>query len=217
MNFRRYIVAAAPFLLLLVPQAKAGVLYGNLSAQIGFQDHVTGTGAQAFGPLYASFSTGANASALTGLELRLGADDPADGGSFAVSLLADASSNPGALLASLGMVFDSMLSSAQSSVIDLPIGPAIPLAANTRYWIELSSDNTSATWAYTLDLSGVGTSGEYYDNLGGVYANNSADWPGAYQMSVTAVPEPLSIVLLTSGLVGLSMIRRRNLDQAPSA
>jgi hypothetical protein len=210
MNFQHYIVAALPFILPVVPQASAAVLYDNLGAQTYSSDHVTDTGAQAFGPLYASFSTGASATALTDLKLRLGADDPAAGGSFAVSLLSDAALHPGAVLASLGILFDSALSSAPSSVIDIPIGTPIALAADTRYWIELSSDNTSATWAYSLDLSGTGVAGEYYDNVGGVSANNASDGPGAYQMSVTTVPEPFSGALFLSGLVGFGVIRRRN-------
>lgn len=210
MDFKRYIGAAFPFVLPIVPQANAGVLYNNLDGQTYFADHVTDTGTQAFGPLYASFSTGSSASTLTDLQLRLGADNPADGGSFTISLLSDASLNPGAVLASLGSVLDSALSSTQSSVIDIPIGTAIALAGDTRYWIELSSDNSSATWAYSFDLSGPGVAGEYYDNIDGVYSNNSSDWPGAYQMSVTAVPEPLSVTLFLSGLVGVGVIRRRN-------
>jgi hypothetical protein len=210
MNFKQYVFAALPFVLPFVPHAQAGILYDNLGAQTYYQDHITDTGAQAFGPLYASFSTGAYSTALTDLKLRLGADDPADGGFFTVSLLSDAGLSPGAVLASLGTVSDSALSSAQTSVIDMPISTAIHLAADTRYWIELSSDDTSATWAYSLDLGGPGVAGEYYDNAGGVYPNNSSEWPGAYQMSVTAVPEPMSVALFASGLVGMGVIRRRN-------
>jgi hypothetical protein len=210
MDLKRYIVAAVPMVLPIVPHATAGVLYNNLGAQTYFEDHVTDTGSQAFGPLYASFSTGAHASGLTDLKLRLGADDPADGGSLTVLLLSDAGLTPGAVLASLGTVFDSALSSAQTSVIDIPLDAAIALAADTRYWIELSSDNTSATWAYSFDLCGPGVAGDYYDNVDGVYPNNSSEWPGAYQMAVTAVPEPLSVTLLLGGLVGISVVRRRN-------
>lgn len=210
MDLKRYIGAAFPFVLPIVPHANAGVLYDNIGAQPYFADHITDTGAQAFGPLYASFSTGAYASTLTDLQLRLGADNPADGGSFTVSLLSDASLNPGAVVASLGTVFDSALSSAQFSVIDIPLGTSIALAADTRYWIELSSDSTSATWAYSSDLGGPGVAGEYYDNVDGVYPNDSSEWPGAYQMTVAAVPEPLSVALFLSGLVGITVTRRRN-------
>jgi hypothetical protein len=210
MGLKQYIGAAFPFVLSIVPHANAGVLYNNIGAQAYFEDHITDTGAQAFGPLYASFSTGAYTSMLTDLQLRLGVGDPADGGSFTVSLLSNAGLNPGGMLASLGTVLDSTLSPAQSSVIDIRIGTPIALAADTRYWIELSSDNTSATWAYSFDLSGAGVAGEYYDNADGVYPNNSSEWPGAYQMSVTAVPEPLSVALFLSGLVGIGVVRRRN-------
>lgn len=210
MDLKRYIFAAFPFVLSIVPHANAGVLYNNIGAQAYFADHITDTGAQAFGPLYASFSTGGYASMLTDLQLRLGVDDPADGGSVTVSLLSNAGLHPGGLLASLGTVLDSTLSSAQSSVIDIPIGTPIALAADTRYWIQLSSDNTSATWAYSFDLSGTGVAGEYYDNADGVYPNNSSEWPGGYQMFVTAVPEPLSVALFLSGLVGIGVMRRRN-------
>ena len=210
MDFKRYIIASFPFLLPLTPQANAGVLYNNLGAATYYEDHITDTGAQAFGPLYASFSTGATASALIDLKLRLGADDPADGGSFAVSLLSDAGLSPGTVTASLGTIFDGVLSATDTSVVEIPIGTAIPLAADTRYWIELSSDDTSATWAYSLDLSGPGVEGEYYDNAGGVAANDPPGSPGAYQMSVATVPEPLSAALLVSGLVGIGVIRRGN-------
>ncbi len=95
-------------------------------------------------------------------------------------------------------------------MIDIPISTPIALTADTRYWIELSGDQYLGDLGYSLDLSGAGVAAEYYDNAGGVYANNSSDGPGAYQMSVTTVPEPFSGALFLSGLVGIGVIRRRN-------
>ena len=77
---------------LLPATASAEVLYDNL----GFLS-VDADGALAHGPLYNSFST-VGSTTLTDISVFIGADNPADGGTFTIGLYSDSSTSPGSLL-----------------------------------------------------------------------------------------------------------------------
>jgi hypothetical protein len=187
--------------------ARAGTIYDNLPPAVpsAGMDPIS-----TFGPLADSFSNGA-AATLVDLKLLLNVDIPTDGGTVTVSLLSSDESTspptPGSVIATLGTINDSSLSTSLS-VVDIS-GLSVALAANTRYWIELSQPNGSANWSFAGDASGVGTAGEFFFNQNGPFPNSE----GPYQMQINVasgtIPEPSAVVLGMIGIGGLFILRRR--------
>jgi hypothetical protein len=183
-----FVAASAP--------ASAAVLFDSLGPASAGAGH-TGVGKI----LGASFSTGGSSVILGDVSVLVQDDVPSDGGTFQISLLSDASTSPGAILAASASLPDSDLSTSFTlQTVDF----GFSLAAHTRYWIELSSTSTTGIgWSYTNDFSGPGVSGEFWDD-DGVFPNSE----GPYQMEVkttstTTVPEPSTWAMLLIGFTGL--------------
>ncbi len=128
------------------------------------------------GPLGTSFSTGTSASTLGSVTLGVFDKTPTDGGTLTFQLLSNASGNvPGTVLETLGTVADSKLGSTDSSTYTLSGFNAYQLAANTRYWIEVTgSTGSKALLAYSDNDSGTGVSTEYFFADGQTGGNNTS-------------------------------------------
>ncbi len=192
--------------------AQAGAIYDNLSAVSTGSDPVfTSTPNNlGLGPIADSFSTGA-AATLVDVKFLL-SGDPTSPSSTSVDLLSNVPTvplpTPGSLVAHLGSILDSQLSTS-AGVIDIS-GLNVMLSANTRYWIELSSPDTTAMWYWSTDISGPGVAGEFFFNAGGPFTNDN----GPYQMQVNVagaagVPEPSTLTLGLFGIGSLFVLRRR--------
>lgn len=192
-----------PLLLVLALSCTAGatIVFDNLGATSNGVDTIYG-----FGPLADSFSTGSGSFTLNEVGLSL-QDIGAPTGSFTIQLLADNNINPGNPIYTIATVQDSSLTgSLQNYFFSLAQPQA--LAPNTRYWISLSStDSSVAYWSWTVDTSGVGVDGEYFANQNGVFTDNN----GAYQMQLAGTPEPATLVTMGTGIVALLGSLRRKL------
>ena len=179
------------------------ILFDELNAANAGSDSVT-----MVGPLGESFSTGASAVSLTDVmvKLNIAQNDtttealinrragfprlrPAasSGAAVTIALYSNNVLRPGTLLAQLGTVPDSSLpASGAYQNFDIPVNPPISLTANTRYWILITSSNNSvAAWAWTTDVSGIGSANEYTFFNSGVFPNVGVS-DGPYQLRVTA-------------------------------
>jgi hypothetical protein len=161
------------------------------------------------GPLFDSFSTGANAGQLSNAEFAL-MGDPTSSASISVDLFADNNTSAGSFIANLGTIDDSQLSSVPAIItLNLASNPA--LVPNTRYWIGLTGPNSSATWDWSLDVTGIGVGTEFLQNALGIFTSDN----GAYQMEVevsggsSATPEPASLLLSGAALLGCGILLRR--------
>jgi hypothetical protein len=197
-----------------VNSAKAAVLYDNLSvASIGNDDQIAtppgGPPPGGFGPLYDSFSTSGSAFDVTQVQILVGlpGQTAVPGASFQVALYNNGTGNtPGSLNQVIGTVLDSALSTSFTVVSFNSL--SITLAADTRYWIGLSSPNTAGLWSVATDDSGTGVAGEFFSNAGGTSPNVGQP----YQMQVsgdtvtTATPLPAALPLFATGLGLLGLI-----------
>lgn len=184
------------------------VLYDNLDAT------TVGAGPYSdnqLGPIAASFSTGSSAVSLGTVSVLLQellTDPPSDYATIA--LLGDDNTSPGAVIATLGTVYDSQLSFSPTT---FSFSGGEQLAANTRYWIEITGTTYSVgAWNSAGDDSGTGVAGEYFSNFNGV----APDAAKAYQMEVTAAPagvsaapEPSAWLLMIAGVGGVGLLLRR--------
>jgi hypothetical protein len=205
------IILFAP-LFCLASAVTAEVLYDNLSSPSYGVDPLTGWGP----PLFNSFSTGASGFNLVDVKLLLsGSPSP---GSFSVDLYSDSLTSPGAPLLNIGTLSDNELPPTWSPD-DFPLSSPYALAATTRYWLVLdlldlldSLDSTTISpvlWSWSLDQSAVGVAGEYWGYADPLVFSNTE---GPYQMRLSdtsAVPEPATMILLGSGLIGLLGLKRK--------
>ncbi len=193
-----------PLVLVLALSCAAGAtdIYNNLGADSNGTDSIF-----SFGPLADSFSTGGGGFTLASVGLKL-EDIGTPTGSFTIQLLADNNISPGNPIYTIATVEDSSLTDSLQDYFFLLAQPQV-LDPNTRYWIGLSSkDNSVAYWSWSVDTSGVGVPGEYFANQNGIFSTDN----GAYQMELSDVPEPGTLIMLGSGVVGmLGVVRRRML------
>jgi hypothetical protein len=219
--------------------ARATVLYDNLDYPSTFADSVRATnpttGAADDGPLADSFSTGAGPFTLTDVKIRAQEQSrtPTVNGLVTVSLLSDSGTSPGSVLAVLGTFGDSQLSRTNSTVLDFTVAGGIALDPDTRYWIELTTDNNSragwngvgngldsTTTAYGTGPGqwGIGGEGEYFfvggaEAEGGYPTDVFPNGPGIsvpYEMSVSgAVPEPSTWAMMLLGFGGVAFLACR--------
>lgn len=206
--------------LALTAPASAAALYNDFASDLS-----QGTSSEIFGglTLYASFSTASTGSALSDVQISfdgglscLTCSNPTTfnpNGSYVVGLYSDSSTAPGGLIATLGSgtLTGSATTSPISKLVDISVSSYLPLAGDTRYWIGVTSSSTELSWDYSYDASGPGVSGEFSTDSANLASDTVFDNPdnGAFEMTVSSVPEPASAALLAAGLIGLGGLRRR--------
>jgi hypothetical protein len=175
----------------------------------------------------ASFSTPSGGTfALTNvlLDVYMAPTDTALNG-FDVYLYSDNNTSPGTQLALLATYTDAQILALEGGATgydathDVPAVAnisvsGVPLAANTRYWIDMVAvgSGTNSEYGWTLDTTGTGVGSEYLAFPPGPDdVVSTADAQGTIQMEVEgiATPEPGTFMLGAASLALLALKRRR--------
>lgn len=203
------VLIATALLALALPAAQAGIVFDNLASQRDGSDPLLSCG-----PLADSVRTGSEAGwVLSGVTALLKSGSADVVGDIRVSLHADSPGGPGALLATLGTLSSAAISTTEFTGYLFTPATAVPLQANTTYWIELEALSPNAVaWSWSGDLAATGVAGGYnYSALMGV-SSNAAFAPYQMAVSVQAVPEPAPLAMWLAGLVllGVGRLPRRH-------
>jgi hypothetical protein len=149
------------------------------------------------GPLAGEFLSGNAPATISFMEIFLEAPAEASSGTITISLYSDAN-GPGTLLSTIGTISNVPASTSASYVAE-GFESSYQLAANTEYWIKLSSTDTEWNWQYTDQDNGVGTAGQdvYWD--GSVLYSQAWDYDMEIFTTTTdasaASPEPATLAL----------------------
>jgi hypothetical protein len=181
---------------------------------------------------YAAESFVASGTSISNVELAMSSLGTGNG-SVVITIMNDASDKPGTTtVATVGSILDSLIGTAEGlyGFYNLPINN---LVSGTRYWVEVSHTGTVAASVYTSTLAPtVGTAStsvlagatNYNAGIGSskisplesmcISTDNSCDatyTPLAYSFNAaaTSTPEPTTMAILGTGLVGLGWSRRR--------
>jgi hypothetical protein len=183
--------------------AHADVVYDNMGGVSDFSE------AAFNGPLAQSFNSG-NGGQLNGIDLMLTSSSGSLGGGIQITLVADNGTSPGATVVSLGTLSNGAVPTSANGTFDFKPLSDVDLAANTTYWVEISSLGANGIeWAGSSDLSDTGVAGQSLSDPGAGGVFQVSDVGEAFQMAVD-VPEPGTVALFMSGLLGIALLRRRS-------
>jgi hypothetical protein len=175
-----------------VAQATTTVIYNSTgAAQFGSEAISSSAG----GPLADEFLTGNAPSILSQTAIVFYVSPGAASGTISAGLYSNAN-GPATLLSTLGTV-SAIPTVGFASYTTSDFTSSYQLAANTEYWIELSSSDTQWNWLYALNSTGVGVAGQDVYHQGDV--DNTPGSVFEMELSTTDVtsasPEPGTLAL----------------------
>jgi len=211
-NIMRWALAASIVLATGSRSFADTVVYNNLGTPGNVYDCCTGlTAAGATstpGTTYSAFSF-TPSTTVDFTQLTMGLSSVSGANAVTVELLGDAS-GPGSVLDSWNVI--NLPTFGTCCTLQDLSGNGIALNSGTTYWLAVLPGN-SGTWAVWNENT-VGAMGAQYLNQGSGFINVGSQTVGAFEVEgsaivPSAVPEPGSVVLLSTGLLGLAWASRK--------
>jgi hypothetical protein len=152
----------------------------------------------------AAFTMGATGALVTSAQLGIGTGGPTPGtGPISVVIAADAGGLPGAALQSSTV----NVTMSGQQVISAGYPGTLFLSPNTTYWVIADAEGTfDGGWDFNTTGDTGPTAGQ---TEGFAWSLHAPEQRFAFRVQGRLVPEPASVALVVSGLVGLAAFRKR--------